>query len=207
MLNRSKEKILEEFRIQTIQNAAMRVIARNGLASASMQQIADEAGIAKGTIYLYFQNQQDLLEKTVDDVFLRLFNRLEEALEAGPGGFRERLTTVIRTQVEFFDEHQDFLRVYLAVKYPEGSPNRCSRSERPQYVLLQQKLSSFFGRAIEAGDIRPLDPSRLALFLEEGVIAVLMQRLTEADSPSTDEDVDWIVSLLLDGMCGEKGKA
>lgn len=185
----------------------MRVIARNGLASASMQQIADEAGIAKGTIYLYFQNQQDLLEKTVDDVFSRLFRRLEAALNDDGGTFRERLTAIIRTQVEFFDEHHDFLRIYLEVKYPEGSPNRCSRSDRPQYVLLQQKLTAFFGRAIEAGDIRPLDPSRLALFFEEGVIAVLMQRLTETDSPSSDEDVDWIVSLLSEGMCHGKGKS
>jgi len=204
---KSKETMVEEFRIQTIQEAAMRVIARRGIAAASMQEIADEAGIAKGTIYLYFENQQDLLEKTVDDVFLRLFRRLEAALDNESGKFRQRLTAIVKTQIEFFDAHQDFLRLYLAVKYPEGSPSRCARSDRPQYRLFQQKLTAFFGKAIESGTVRPHDPSRLALFLEEGVIAVLMQRLNENDSPPPDEDVEWIVSLMLEGVSSRTPRA
>ncbi len=46
---KTKEQILQEFRIQTIQDAAARVIASKGLNGATMQAIADAAGIAKGT--------------------------------------------------------------------------------------------------------------------------------------------------------------
>ncbi|MFN2240363.1 MAG: TetR/AcrR family transcriptional regulator, partial [Thermoanaerobaculia bacterium] len=52
----AKEKIVEEFRSESIQDAAIRVIARKGIAGASMNEIAEEAGISKGTIYLYFDN-------------------------------------------------------------------------------------------------------------------------------------------------------
>lgn len=207
--NKSKETVVEEFRIQTIQEAAMRVIARKGLAGASMQEIADEAGISKGTIYLYFNNQQDLLERTVDDVLGRLHDRLEEAL-ATEGKFRDRLRLLIQTQIDFFDAHHDLFQLYSAAKYPEGASSqaaRCSRAGRPQYKLFQRKLISFLQGGIGSGDVKELDPKRLALFMEEGVIAVIMQRLGEDDSPPATEDVDWIVSLILDGVSKKRSRS
>ena len=49
---KSKEDVVQEFRVQSIQEAAIRVISRKGMAAATMQEIAAEAGVAKGTIYL-----------------------------------------------------------------------------------------------------------------------------------------------------------
>jgi len=207
--NKSKDEVVEEFRIQSIQDAALRVIARKGLTGASMQEIAEEAGIAKGTIYLYFDNQQDLLERTVDGALSKLHERLEQAL-AATGKFRQRLRNLIQTQVDFFDAHHDLFRLYSAMKYPEGADPqaaRCSRSQRPQYQIFQQKLIGFLHQAIEDGDVRELDPERLALFMEEGVIAVIMQRLGEDESPEASEDVDWIVSLILDGVSKKRSRA
>ena len=63
---KSKEEVVQEFRIQSIQDATMRVIARKGMAAATMQEIADEAGVAKGTIYLYFRDRDELVEKTFE---------------------------------------------------------------------------------------------------------------------------------------------
>ena len=47
--SKSKDEVVSEFRIQSIQEAAMRVIARKGMSAATMADIASEAGIAKGT--------------------------------------------------------------------------------------------------------------------------------------------------------------
>ena len=55
--SKSKEEVVHDFRVQSIQDAAMRVIARKGMAAATMQEIAEEAGVAKGTIYLYFRDR------------------------------------------------------------------------------------------------------------------------------------------------------
>ncbi len=52
MTSKSKEEVVQEFRVQSLQEAAMRVIARKGMAAATMAEIAKEAGVAKGTIYL-----------------------------------------------------------------------------------------------------------------------------------------------------------
>ncbi len=54
-MSETKEALVEQYRRDTIECAAQRVIARRGLAGASMAAIAEEAGVAKGTLYLYFE--------------------------------------------------------------------------------------------------------------------------------------------------------
>jgi AcrR family transcriptional regulator len=197
---RSKEEVVEEFRIQTILDAAMRVIARKGLANASMQEIASEAGIAKGTIYLYFQNQQELLERTVDAALSRLLTGLEGVLESDLP-FRSRMEAFLRIQLEFLDSHQQFFRVLAASRYPVGTqPSRCTRTERPQYQHYHRKFSAFLSQAMEGGAVRSMDPDRLATFIEEGVYSVLMQRLGEEASPPLDEDVEWMTGVVMNGI-------
>ncbi len=188
--------------MSSIQEAAIRVIARKGLSAASMQEIASEAGIAKGTIYLYFKNQQDLLERSVDEALSELLDRLTAALDSA-GMFQERFRALVRTKVEFFDSNHDLFRVYLAIKHPEAldqDSRRCSYRERPQHKIYHEKLLRFIAEGIAQGEIKRMEPARVSLFLEEGVVAVILQRLAEESSPEAGEDVDWIVDLILHGI-------
>src|SRR5438045_9539718 len=95
---RSKEEVVQEFRVQSIRDAAMRVIARKGMAAATMQEIADEAGVAKGTIYLYFRDREDVVEKAFENAMGDLHKRVDEALEA-PGTFEQQLRAALSAQV------------------------------------------------------------------------------------------------------------
>lgn len=47
---------------ELIRKSALKVIARNGFHDAKVKTIADEAGIAAGTVYLYFNNKEDILD-------------------------------------------------------------------------------------------------------------------------------------------------
>ncbi len=53
---------------QRIQEAAIKVLAREGYYKATVAQIAKEAGVADGTLYLYFDNKDDLLLQIFDDI-------------------------------------------------------------------------------------------------------------------------------------------
>ena len=52
----TREAVLERFRVESITEGALRAIARKG-AAVTMQDIADESGISKGTLYLYFKDR------------------------------------------------------------------------------------------------------------------------------------------------------
>ena len=53
---------------QSIMEAAIKVLARNGYNDTTVSQIAKAAGVADGTLYLYFQNKDDLLTRIFDEI-------------------------------------------------------------------------------------------------------------------------------------------
>src|SRR6185295_7045060 len=118
MASKSKEEIVQEFRVQSIQEAAMRVIARKGMSAATMADIAGEAGIAKGTIYLYFRDRDELVEKTFETAIDELHKRVDEARTRG-NNFEERFRNVIAAELEFFRENAEFFRLYISLRMPE----------------------------------------------------------------------------------------
>lgn len=205
---KTKEELVEQFRVDTIQEAALRVIARKGLSAASMQQIAEEAGIAKGTLYLYFQNQQDLLRKTIESAFGRLAAELEAALE-GEGTYLERLERQFRAKAQFLEANVALLRLYAAAMAPEGGPRhaRCGRDESPHFQRYIQRLEAFLEEAMEAGEIRRVRPDRLALFVEEGFMAILLRRLTETDPPPIEDEISWVIVMLREGITARRSRA
>ena len=67
-----------EARRQAILEAALAVFAEEGFAAAKLDDVADRAGVAKGTIYLHFKDKQDLFEQMVREAVSPVIARLEE---------------------------------------------------------------------------------------------------------------------------------
>jgi AcrR family transcriptional regulator len=67
-----------EARRQAILEAALAVFAEEGFAAAKLDDVADRAGVAKGTIYLHFKDKQDLFEQMVREAVSPVIERLEQ---------------------------------------------------------------------------------------------------------------------------------
>jgi len=92
MARRTKEEALETR--QTIMDAAVRVIARQGVANASLTDIANEAGVTRGAIYWHFANKADLLNslwEQVQEFYTPLTEASERMEEPDPLGRLEEL--------------------------------------------------------------------------------------------------------------------
>src|SRR5258705_3597466 len=139
---KSKEEVVQEYRIQSIQEATMRVIARKGMAAATMQEIADEASVAKGTIYLYFRDRDELVEKTFENAIGQLHARIDEALD-GTGPFEEKLRHLFAAKFKFFQENREFFRLYISLRFPEGNPQQQRRQKRTCQPQYQSRLDKF----------------------------------------------------------------
>lgn len=75
---------------QQILDGAKRVFLQVGFDAASMNDITREAGVSKGTIYVYFENKEDLFGALIDRERSAVFASLAEALD-GEGTVRETL--------------------------------------------------------------------------------------------------------------------
>lgn len=198
---RSSRDIIEPYRLASIQAAALRVIGRRGLSATTMDEVAAEAGVAKGTLYLYFKNREDLLDKAVDHAIGELSVATEAALRDASDP-EEGLCALVRAQLAFLDANRPLLQAYLAARDPAeacGAARR-HRARSARYAAHLDRLSAFLRGAMDAGRIHETDPQRVALFISEGVHAILLKRLYEAQPPSIDREVDWLVSVVMNGL-------
>jgi len=98
---------------QAILDAARSVFSRLGYAKTSMDDVAEEAGIAKGTLYLYFKSKEDLYLGALARDVRELTERAITAMNA-KAGFRDKLTAFLTVRLEYCKANEDFLRIYLA---------------------------------------------------------------------------------------------
>lgn len=70
-----------EARRQAILKAGLAVFAAEGFAATKLDDVAEKAGVAKGTIYLHFRDKQDLFEQIVRDAVAPVIARLESVAE------------------------------------------------------------------------------------------------------------------------------
>lgn len=202
MQSKSKEEVVQEFRIQSIQDAAMRVIARKGMAAATMQEIADEAGVAKGTIYLYFRDRDELVEKTFDTAITQLIAKVEQAMDSEPT-LEKKIRAAMSAKLAFFRENREFFRLYASLRFPEGDAHQQRRHKRtcePRYRGNVTRFAEILTEAMQRGEIRKFDPQRLALFVIEGSNAIVIERVMEESSPSEAEDVEFLTQVIMGGI-------
>ncbi len=95
LARRTGYKKSEESRQQVL-DAALAVIARRGLSSTSVQDIADEAGLSKGSVHYHFESKDELVERVLDHACQTVEARVRASFEA-PGSPVEKVRAAVVT--------------------------------------------------------------------------------------------------------------
>ena len=98
-------------RRRRILDAAVSVFARKGYFAARVSDVAKKAGVADGTIYLYFQDKQDILVRLFDEVMSEHVVQAREAVRALPSA-PERLRTIAERHLTVLGENRDLAVVF-----------------------------------------------------------------------------------------------
>ncbi|WP_462412436.1 TetR/AcrR family transcriptional regulator [Neobacillus sp. Marseille-QA0830] len=98
-MKRSKPKFMQ------IIDAAVIVIAENGYHQAQVSKIAKQAGVADGTIYLYFKNKEDILISLFEEKMGAFIEKIDEEI-AGKETAAEKLLMMVETHFQLLsDDH------------------------------------------------------------------------------------------------------
>jgi AcrR family transcriptional regulator len=107
-----------EIRRRQILDAVARLAVTRGLDQVSIAQVADEAGLAKGSIYLHFASRQDLLAALQADLWHGMLDAPRAIVTDDNLTWTARLDRVVDHLVRFSTEHQD---LYHAVFHTTGT--------------------------------------------------------------------------------------
>lgn len=99
-----------------ILNAAVKVFAEQGFFQSTVSKIAKEAGVADGTIYLYFKSKDDILVQFYEYKTKQVFERFRAAVDQGDTAV-QKLRNLISTHLEEFQKDLNMAIVYQAETY------------------------------------------------------------------------------------------
>jgi len=107
----TKEKINDKY--HRILEAAVKVFAEKGFFQSTVSQIAREAGVADGTIYLYFKNKEDILVQFFSYKARQVFARFREEV-GGADTAVDKLRNLVHRHLEEFQNDRNMAMVYRA---------------------------------------------------------------------------------------------
>lgn len=96
-----------------ILEAAVKVFAEQGFYQSTISQIAREAGVADGTIYLYFKNKDDILVQFFTYKTKLVFDRFREEVDKADNCF-DKLRNLVRRHLEEFQNDRNMAVLYQA---------------------------------------------------------------------------------------------
>jgi AcrR family transcriptional regulator len=104
----------KEQKRRLIMQATLKIISRKGYSPTALDEIAQEAGIAKGTLYLYFKDKEDLISSTLmfvlDDLKHGMIEEVPPDLTAV-----ETLKRIALFMFQYFSGNDDFHNIYLTI--------------------------------------------------------------------------------------------
>src|SRR5438046_10760679 len=104
---KTKKDVVTEFRTAGLLEAARKVFGQKGFSAATVEDIAAAAGVAKGTVYLYYESKRDIYFAALKFGIEQMYAVLDERLKtvSTPA---EKLRTLIAVKLAYFDDNRDF---------------------------------------------------------------------------------------------------
>lgn len=185
-----------------ILEAAVKVFARSGFNAATVNEVAREAGIANGTVYLYFKTKTELFIQTIKDVIKSKLQQIKERV-AGETDPVKRIKRFIDLHTELITQNRDVARV-MVIEWRK-SEEFCQQN--PDYNPLNEYmnyLKSLCSDAIESGALRKVNPLTLAYMILGTMDVVLSQWLSDPDKINLAAITDEVYDILGFGLIMEQ---
>ncbi len=184
---------------ERILDAAERVFARSGFFQARVSEIARDAGVADGTIYLYFKSKDDLLISLFESRMERVNSRMRDAI-AGLTSPTEKLSAIVHTHLGLVKTSPQLAEV-LTVELRQSSKfmKEYANARFGEFLKL---IAAVIVEGQEAGEFVNTIPAQHAARMVFGIIdeMALAWLLGRGESFDVDAVSDWVVTMLVDGL-------
>jgi AcrR family transcriptional regulator len=196
----AEQERIDRRRAQILAGAS-RVFARQGFHRTTVREVAREAGIADGTIYLYFASKQELLLALLGQLG-RVGERPADFAELAGAEARAFLDTYLHKR---FDDLREWRQLFAAV-FPEVLADPALRAaQAAQTAPAFQAAEAELARRMEAGDLPRLDPALLARAAAATVVGLLVLDVLGDDVVRArwEELPAFLADLWFDGLRAE----
>lgn len=188
---------------QKLFQAAVTLIAEQGFSSTTVEEIAERAGVAKGTVYYNFASKTELFEELLRHGVELLTADLRQAADsvAAAGGSRvDSLDAMVRAGLEFIDRYPAFTQLYVAELW------RTNRAWNSTLMVVRKDavavVESVLLSGVDEGEFSAEIDIPLTAAALVGMVLVAALDWKAFQPERSLDDVHGALSLLLQGRVG-----
>lgn len=185
----------DENKNQAIFDSTIQLINEIGFADISMSKIAKRAGLSSATIYVYYENKEDLLVKLYVTVKEKLSQSMLLHIHEGMDT-KELVSTFMKNALAFMIENKDW---FLFLEQFSASPfmNRlCLADTKPLF----EPVFQYFVRGISKGDLKPVTPDLLLSYCYFPLVRLAKTYHDDQLSTPLEDEFELLFSLSWDAI-------
>ncbi|QNI37261.1 TetR/AcrR family transcriptional regulator [Edaphobacter albus] len=189
----SKQKVVTELRRSEILAAATKVFGNKGFDATLMDEIARTAGLAKGTLYLYFKSKDDIYQAVVRQALAELDELTRQHVNAVPD-FAGKYAAFIRVRIAFWQEQYSLYRVILSMSRAPQYRKKSIGWQREAVLYLAELLE----QGAAAGEVPQQDFLATAWTTMDAIRGVNERRVfSDSATRTVEEDTAFLTRFLL----------
>ncbi len=193
-----RPNVTDERKNQII-NAAEGVFTEKGFDQARMDDIAEETGLSKGTLYLYFKSKDDLIIAILDRIFQREFKQFENlsATEVSASEAIWKITNLLTKDILGFQRLIPIVYQFLALAFR----NKYVQKALKKYInLYVDMLVPIIQRGMDLGEFRTADAREVAIAMGAVIEGTLLLWVYDKSLVKPEYHIQSGMKLLLEGV-------
>ncbi len=154
---------VSEERKNQILDAATQVFMQKGFDKARMDDIVEETGLSKGTLYWYFKSKYDIIISILDRFFVNIFDKLDIQQKTGDLSASEALWQFTEDVIQDYKKMLSLMPVayeFMALAFRNKVVQKAFKQYMERYMNV---LVPLIQRGIDSGEFCPVDATEAAI--------------------------------------------
>jgi AcrR family transcriptional regulator len=192
---------VSEERKQQILEAAIAVFARLGFRATRMDDVAEQAGLSKGALYLYYKSKDAIIAALLQHLFAQEFNQLQALVESESEGLVVEQLLILTQQFASMMQWMGRLMPIAFEFYAIAGRDKAVRQFLKEYFTdYRRLLARLVERGIAQGEFRDTDAEATAITLTALFEGLGLLFFVDPEATRWAEQTETSVRLLLFGL-------
>ena len=199
---REREKLN---RRNEILQAAWKVFGSKDYDTATIDDVAAEAELSKGTLYLYFQNKADLFQSTIEMGMERINTIVQDIVSSNDDPVSS-IGEIIKRMLEYAEDNMDFFKILSSgrahFEVHAEMANNCDFKERIMKTASRNVviIAELIQRGMDAGVFYQVNPEDAAFVLMSIIRGFAFRRIIDPTEVSLPGKAEFITNIILNGL-------
>jgi len=192
-----RKRLMDELVRKDIIDSAISVLLEKGMKGFTMGRVATGTGIAKGTLYLYFKNKEELLDSVVD----YCFEPVKKEYTAIMGADRDpvwKLERCALVSLKHSAKNRKLLGELRSLIF--DSMDKDISDRQSWYWVTTNLFATFFAEAVKTGRLRPMNTVKVAAMFLYSIYTLIAHHILSGGRETIEKDVLELMDLYLNGL-------